>query len=1480
METWSKERVGEWLVKAGFTDLVQVFVENDIDGGTLLKERNWHHILFFVALLPDLTNEILRNELKINSFGKRSQLLAAIRQIKERDNVLDLAVLHAAPLVLKTTHNDVPTVLAMEKLDLEAERLALQQALNSDFLGRIQLRFDVATADSFRTLLTTWKCKVLHFSGHGVGYNEMLCFEDGSGCAHLITPKALCELIYSGAIEASDYLQVVFVSSCHSERLANVFVEAGVPHVVAVHSDSRILDSSGNTFAKHFYLSLFAGKSVLAAFDIAKTAVRALPPTNKRACCCAHLHERTCRWALSGMDHSKHPPNRCCCKGESLSWPHDESSKFLLLGQPQKSMHDVVVFPKLPRGKLIDLTPHCPSNLPAMHGQFVGRNIDTYNLVRSVVKGNVTVCTGAPGIGKSSLVIAAAHYILQRRICPDGVFYIDLEGLAGLDFSAVLYACFLAISTADATLLYRYAIARNVGLTLGENTTHTQLFAELGSKRCLLVLDKVEELLDKDRRNCEAFLGQLVATAHHTRLLLGSRRIPNIPNVTVTSINIAELPLSIATNLIRSMALQCTQAEAEKLATICGKLPLALRVVGRALANSRARITPQDLIERLQLEDHRLEEMNNLSEAGQKECLDRCIRSSFTQLEWPLRLAFMAMGLFRGVFDLKAACAVLQSSYQSPTLLKSHSSPSVLLDTRSPFTPPSLSRTFNSANQLNSHSMLDDGTSSVKSLGSELYELDDYFDKDDALTSMSYSLLNLESEEEVVASTCDVTQAIPALELLNQWSLVEKVMPMRNTKMHPQQARYRLHNMIQLFAEDEATKFSNETSEGEALFLSWRRRFVRHYCLVVANASHAFRYEGLLLKFDSERSNIESALRIAHQLSEHAEYVAREHQASGVEESKYVPVVDVLLHSNLVVRGRFIFRARMDPRYRLKLFAKSIKLSRSARVLNCHCKHPENDSTILDASDTMSQYEPTQTPKTIDACECPGVMELLELEVLMLMEMGYAHFDVNEDPNAEHMYRESLRIQQEVLHRTDHSYVAEAMNYLGIVLSTRRGFSPVNAWKFRKAESLLLQAKEIRERVLGPVHPDFATSLNNLGNFYKSALAMIKDDAVTPGGLGYGGVLLKTNDEIRELYEKSLAIYKSHLVEDHPLVARSLNNMALFLVHTYDKIPKAKLPSREKLTEVDKEIESLYKQALEIRRKKLGNKNPETAATLNNLGNLKYNQGEFTAAEAYLREALTIRQQYYTNTNDRVSTTMLNLGRILVAQEKYKEAEMIYREAQAIRETLMPNSREHGFCIEKIGRCMIKQGREEEGKKLVLEGQLMKRKCAFQSRNSTASNDIETESLASESCTDTFKEHIFIHEYLSAEVISSSDFNVEGQIIGKQGINLRRIEEQSGAQVHFFSQKRHRDGESANFEFVATCEDAVAQAKSLTIEHLKDIQFRYDKRQSKPRQFKDPNRRPPRHEDRRRHNRGRGNQNANNAPSSMQFSLEDLINKK
>uniref|UniRef100_UPI0035AEEE54 tetratricopeptide repeat protein n=1 Tax=Promineifilum sp. TaxID=2664178 RepID=UPI0035AEEE54 len=70
------------------------------------------------------------------------------------------------------------------------------------------------------------------------------------------------------------------------------------------------------------------------------------------------------------------------------------------------------------------------------------------------------------------------------------------------------------------------------------------------------------------------------------------------------------------------------------------------------------------------------------------------------------------------------------------------------------------------------------------------------------------------------------------------------------------------------------------------------------------------------------------------------------------------------------------------------------------------------------------------------------------------------------------------------------------------------------------------RALEIRERVLGPDHPDTATSLNNLG------------------------YLLKAQGDLagaRPYYERALAVWERVLGPDHPSTALSLNNLGLLL---------------------------------------------------------------------------------------------------------------------------------------------------------------------------------------------------------------------------------------------------------------------------------------------------------------------------------------------
>ncbi|CAN0221959.1 unnamed protein product, partial [Ectocarpus fasciculatus] len=65
--------------------------------------------------------------------------------------------------------------------------------------------------------------------------------------------------------------QLAFISSCASEPIGNAFVEAGVPHVVAVKHNEEVGDEAAMDFSPVFYDALFenVGRTVKQAFDIA-----------------------------------------------------------------------------------------------------------------------------------------------------------------------------------------------------------------------------------------------------------------------------------------------------------------------------------------------------------------------------------------------------------------------------------------------------------------------------------------------------------------------------------------------------------------------------------------------------------------------------------------------------------------------------------------------------------------------------------------------------------------------------------------------------------------------------------------------------------------------------------------------------------------------------------------------------------------------------------------------------------------------------------------------------------------------------------------------------------------------------------------------------------------------------------------------------------------------------------------------------------
>ena len=143
--------------------------------------------------------------------------------------------------------------------------------------------------------------------------------------------------------------------------------------------------------------------------------------------------------------------------------------------------------------------------------------------------------------------------------------------------------------------------------------------------------------------------------------------------------------------------------------------------------------------------------------------------------------------------------------------------------------------------------------------------------------------------------------------------------------------------------------------------------------------------------------------------------------------------------------------------------------------------------------------------------------------------------------------------------------------------------------RYADAEPLYKRSLAIREKALGPDHPDVATSLNNLAVLYDNQGRYA---------------------DAEPLYKRSLAIREKALGPDHPDVATSLNNLAV-LYENQGRYADA---------------EPLYKRSLAIFEKALGPDHPDVAQSLNNLAELYDNQGRYADALPIVRRTIASRQ--------------------------------------------------------------------------------------------------------------------------------------------------------------------------------------------------------------------------------------------------------------
>jgi class 3 adenylate cyclase/tetratricopeptide (TPR) repeat protein len=216
--------------------------------------------------------------------------------------------------------------------------------------------------------------------------------------------------------------------------------------------------------------------------------------------------------------------------------------------------------------------------------------------------------------------------------------------------------------------------------------------------------------------------------------------------------------------------------------------------------------------------------------------------------------------------------------------------------------------------------------------------------------------------------------------------------------------------------------------------------------------------------------------------------------------------------------------------------------------------------------------------------------------------------------------------------------------------------------RYTEARALGERALAIRERALGPDHPDVAQSLNNL--------AVVQYQA---GRFA----------EAAHLYEQALAIREKALGAEHLDVAESLNDLA---VVQYDVGRYA-------------EAEPLFERALAIQERALGPEDPVLAVSLNNLAAVQREQGRYAEAQPLLERALAIREEALGPDHPDLASTLSNLSRLHREQGHYVEAQQLAERETAIREEALGlDHPDVAYGLVNLARLRLVEGRYDEAR--------------------------------------------------------------------------------------------------------------------------------------------------------------------------------------
>jgi len=313
-----------------------------------------------------------------------------------------------------------------------------------------------------------------------------------------------------------------------------------------------------------------------------------------------------------------------------------------------------------------DITVMLPRELtPAMAGLrdasavFTGRDGDLEQLIGLIDPAaepapRTMAVSGLPGVGKTELVVHAAHAALRAGWFPGGVLFIDMFGYDPDPDRKV---------TADAAL---DSLLRAVGMPAehipAAEQDRSRLFASVLARYAeegrpvLVVIDNVSAAAQVTPLVPAA--GKVLVTSRHRLPLQNARRLEldKLSEAAGVELLAAELALVVGTDT----RVAAQSADAAAIARLCDGLPLALQIVAALLAAHPSRLL-SSMAADLQDARTRLDEMRYREPGGAELAVRSAFDLSYRQLDTDQAMIFRLLPLNQGPEISAAAVAAMAS---------------------------------------------------------------------------------------------------------------------------------------------------------------------------------------------------------------------------------------------------------------------------------------------------------------------------------------------------------------------------------------------------------------------------------------------------------------------------------------------------------------------------------------------------------------------------------------------------------------------------------------------------------------------------------------------------------------------------------------------------------------------------------------------------------------------------------------------------